>query len=107
MYESALKDTNNANPADKVNSLTLTTPESWYWTVESAMGIYDISKPFDYDPNDDVYSLKYTGKDFTGEKLIIRSVCQNTNYLYVFEDNKAYKINDKDLEEGSSSDNCF
>jgi hypothetical protein len=106
-YETALKDTNDADPKNKVDSLTLAIPNSWYWTVASDLGIYDISKPFDYDSSENSYSYKYTGKEYTGEKLILRSICQNTNYLYVIEDNKAYKIDKKDLKEGTNGGACF
>lgn len=106
LYESALKDTNDADSKKKAESLTLAMPESWYWTLESDLGIYDINKPFDYDSSDGTYSLKYTGNKYSGKQLILRSVCTGP-FMYVIEDNKAYKIDKKDLKEGYDEGTCF
>ena len=107
-YEQALQNTNNnlKKGESKVESLFLKTAESWYWSAGSELGIFNINKPFDYDEDEESFSFKYEGIKYSGDKLILKSKCTDT-FMYVIEDNKAYKIDEKDIKEGSDDTSCF
>ncbi len=107
-YEKAIQDTNNnlKKGESKVDYLSLTTAESWYWTAGSELGIFNISEPFDNDDVEESYSFKYTGKEYSGDKFILKSKCTDT-YMYVIEGNKAYKIDKKDIKDGPGDTSCF
>ena len=104
LYNSAYKKYYNENSAAAEESLFLSIADSYFWTVGSKIQVHNLSKPFDQD--EDSYAYKYIGNEYNTDELVINSVCSK-NYIYVIEDNKAYKIPDKDIKEGTNTNSCF
>ena len=79
--------------------------DSYYWTVGSSMRIHNISEPFDLN-NENNYRYKYTGNKYEGEQLVINSHC-TYNYIYVIQNNKAYKIDSKEIYKPQTDSDAF
>lgn len=89
---------------EKIDYLFLATADSYYWTVGTSMRIQNMNEPFDKSDSD--YRYKYTGSKYSGEHLVINSLCTE-NYIYVIEDNKAYKIDKNEIYEPEDEDGLF
>ncbi len=88
----------------EIEYLFLATADSYFWTVGTSMRIQNMNEPFD--KSDSNYRYKYTGSKYSGEHLVINSLCSE-NYIYVIEDNKAYKINKDEIYAPEDEDGSF
>ncbi len=103
---------------EAVNYLSLSNPDSYLWSAGSIIIKHDINNPYYdnfVDKENDSYRFKYTGKTYTGEKLIIYSIrggCSGKPIMYVIEGSKAHKIDTKEISikkdsEGNPAAFCF
>ena len=122
IYTKILNETNECNKtkenSEKVNNLYLTNPDSNLWSSGSILTIQDITDPYyddDAEKEEDNYRFKYIGKSYTGDKIIIYSMfkgCYSQPLMYVIDNNKAYKIDPKEIdikkdEDGNNAAFCF
>ncbi len=103
---------------EKKNYLYLTNPDSYLWGAGSLITKQDVSKPYYdsfVDEEENAYRFKYTGKTYTGEKLIIYSYnkgCAGKPLMYILDGTKAHKISTKEIsikknEKGNMAAFCF
>ena len=95
-------DSSDVNEYDKY--LSMATAESYFWTEGSAMQIHNINEPFDLEGTE--FRYKYTGKKYSGKQLVINSHC-TSRYIYVIQNNKAYKIDSSEIYLPDSDNESF
>ena len=109
---------NFSEPPEEEYVLDLANADSFYWSSGSILVKHNINEPFytnSSEKEDGAYRFKYLGTRFSGEKFVIYSIynaCYKNNpVMYILDNDKAYKIDKKDIDPNISKDGsgafCF